>query len=68
MLSQTACGGRLGEDVGRVVDFLGRKGAKCLASKRGPIVLIAKVLRTELSDCCYYEEEEDQRTGSVVSG
>jgi hypothetical protein len=53
MLSQTAWGGRLGEEVGRVMDFLGRKGVKRLASKRGPMVLIAKVLSTELADCRY---------------
>ena len=42
MLSQTACGGRPGDGV-REVDLDGRKVVKCLASKRGPIVLTAKV-------------------------
>jgi hypothetical protein len=53
MLSQTAWGGRLGEEVGRVVDFLGRKGVKCFASRRGPMVLIAKVLFPRLAECYY---------------
>jgi len=53
MLSQTAWGGRLGEEVGRVVDFLGRKGVKCFASRRGPMVLIAKVLYTGLAEHFY---------------
>jgi hypothetical protein len=53
MLSQTACGGRLREKVGRVLDFLGRKEVKCFASRRGPMVLIAKVLFTRLVERFY---------------
>jgi hypothetical protein len=53
MLSQTACAGRLCEEVGRVVTFLGRKGVKCFASSKGPMVLIAKVLSTESAEYSY---------------
>lgn len=47
MLSHTACLGRVSDSEVRkedsLVDFLGRKGVKCLESKSGPMVLTAKV-------------------------
>ena len=48
MLSHIAWVGRdeVVEDGGRLVDFLGRKGEKCLRRRRGPIVLVEKVWRS----------------------